>query len=147
MIEDKLKEKVQRLLCDDLTTIEKEELLVLLQGSQELQNYYQRSKLSWEKLENLEQVEPANSYMSRFWSKAAENKKKSFWFFDVFNLNWKFAGSFTVFIIAAFFSVNYYLSTVNEEISFNSEDEEILYQLDNAITLNSDSSLEVYGPW
>ncbi|MGH7884544.1 MAG: hypothetical protein ACRENO_02475, partial [Thermodesulfobacteriota bacterium] len=131
MVDDRLKEKVQGLLCDDLNPIEKDELNRLLQDSKELQNYYHNSKLSWEKLGNLEEVEPSNSYMSSFWIKVAENKKKSFWSFEVFHLNWKFAGSFSVFLIAVFFSVNYYLSTTNEEISFNSEEEEILNQLDN----------------
>ncbi len=146
MIDDKLKEKVQMLICGDLEAGEKAQVELLINESSELQSYYKSSKLSWDNLDNLAGIEPSKSFVTDFWKKADKEKNKGFRFFDFFKFNWKLAGSFAVFFVASAFFINNYFSDVNSGFTF-SEDVEILNQLDNAITLNSDSSLEVYGPW
>lgn len=146
MIDDKLKEKIQMLICGDLESNEIDKLQIALNGSKELQNYYQSSKLALDKLNDIPEIEPSSSYVSDFWNKVDKNKSNRFWLFNIFKINWQLAGSFAVFFIASAFFVNSYFSNGNSEFAF-SEDVEIMNQLDSAITLNSDSSLEVYGPW
>lgn len=146
MIDNKLKENIQMLICGDLERENKAELEAAIKSSDELQNYYHSSKLAWDKLDNLSEIEPSKTYVSDFWKKADNDKNKAFNIFKFLGFQWKLAGSVAVFLIASFFTLNYYGSESINEFTF-SEDVEIMNQLDNAITLNSDSSLEVYGPW
>lgn len=147
MIKNEIKEKIQMLLCGDLPEDEKSDLDKMIGDSKEIKNYYLKSKALWQNLESLDEIQPSNNYVSKFWKKVDQKEKTGFDLFLYFRSYWKFAGSFAVFFIAAVFVINSYTANDNTEFVINSDDEEILNQLDNAITLNGDSTLEVYGPW
>lgn len=142
-----IKEKIQMLLCGDLSLEEKKEIEKLIGQSVEINNYYLKSKDLWKDLESLDEIQPSNNYITKFWNKVEEKENSRFDLMLYLRNYWRFAGSFAVIIIAGVFVINSYTGNESADFVLNPDDQEILNQLDNAITLNGDSTLEVYGPW
>ncbi len=143
MLEDKLKEKIHRYILNDLTPGEEQEVLQLLQESEEIQNYIKLSRLTWDALDDIPSIEPESNYMGKFWEKVEEENSKKFNIFEYLNLNWAFVGSFAVFCLVSVFIINIYISNRGYDLS----DEELITQLEDSIAVNSSSSLDVFGPW
>lgn len=147
MIREEIKTKIQMYICDDLTGEKRLSVEKLISESEEVKEYYLKSREVWDNLENIDEISPSERYVSDFWKKADEKENTGFDPFFFLKNHWKLAGSFAVFMIAAAFLINSYNYSNTQEFVISSDDEEILNQLDNAITLNGDSALEVYGPW
>ena len=151
-MEDSIKEKIQSYLQGDLEEAESKELESLFSNSSELNDYISSSNTVWEMLDGLEDVEPDKNYISRFWNTVEEtstSEKRSFFdYFKLGNKKFVFASSFVTFLIVSAFLVNFFvLNQGGSEYVFNQADEELLDNLDHAITLNSPDNLQVFGPW
>ena len=151
MIKEDIKEKIQSYISGELTDIESSEIRKLIETSQEANSYYQEIKSMWSMLENFEKIEPNPDYISNFWNKVEnETSRNKFSFFDLFNLNkkWAFAGAFGVFIIVCSFVINSYVgNNGNNNYVNNLDDESLLTNLDESISLRTPDSLNIYGPW
>ena len=63
-------------------------------------------------------------------------------------MRFAFAGSFGVFIVICSFIINSYVGNNGDNIYLNtSEDESLLTNLDESISLKTPESLDIYGPW
>ncbi|MGI9535136.1 MAG: hypothetical protein ACR2NW_09305, partial [Thermodesulfobacteriota bacterium] len=149
MINEDIKEKINIYISGELSDIESAEVNKLIESSQEINTYYQEIKKTWGMLDNFETIEPGSDYVSKFWNKAEiETKRNKFSFFDLFNLNkkWAFAGSFGVFIIVCSFVINSYVGNNGNDIYFNNlDDESLLTNLDESINARTPDSLNIYG--
>ena len=151
MINEDIKEKINSYISGELTEKESVEVQKLIDSSIEVKAYYQEITDMLEILDKYESIDPSADYIPRFWNKVeSESKRKKFSFYDLFDLNkkWAFAGSFGVFIIVCSFVINSYIGNNGNEIEFNNlDDESLLTNLDESINPRTPDSLNIYGPW
>ena len=143
MLNDKIKEEIQKYILDELDQEKKLEITALINSSGDARKYYELSKLTWDKLDEAAKVEPNPNYISNFWNTVAQQPSSGFDFFGLFKNRFAYVGSFAVFCIISVFIINMYLS--NNGVSLT--DEEILVQFEDSLAVSTDSSLDVFGPW
>lgn len=152
-MDESYKQKIQTYLSGDMNKEESLEVEKLLAGSLEIQNYTRDSQSIWNMLDTVDDISPDDNYIAKFWDAVSgieKNENKGV--FNLFNL-WKkkttFAASFATFLIISAILVNFFVidQGENNKYVYNKADEELLDNLDRAITLNTPEYLRVYGPW
>lgn len=115
--------------------------------------YYRRSQILWELLDGIEEIEPEENYIGRFWDKVdkqkiEENSGVVGWIKTI-KLNWAFAGAFATICIVSIFT----FAIIQDDFKSDSftktdiQDERILKDLDMAISRDTSDVLAIYGPW
>ena len=152
-MDESYKEKVQSYLSGDLDMEESLEVEKLLAESQEIQNYKKDSQSIWNLLETVDEVSPDDNFISRFWDTVSKTEKNEnegvFNLFNFWNKKLTFAASFVTFLIVSAILINFFVINHddNSKYVYDKADEELLDNLDHAITLNTPEYLRVYGPW
>lgn len=152
-MDESYKEKIQSYLSGDMNKEKSLEVEKLLAGSLEIQDYTRDSQSIWNMLDTVDDISPDDNYIARFWNAISEiekNENKSvFNLFNLWNKKTTFAASFATFLIISAILVNFFVIDQggNNKYVYDKADEELLDNLDRAITLNTPEYLRVYGPW
>ena len=151
MIKEDIQEKINSYISGELSEDESIEVKQLIESSEEVRAYYEQISGMWRTLDDIENIEPRQDYISQFWKKVeVEESKRRSSFLNLFSLNkkWAFAGSFGVFVVICSFVINSYVGINGNGNYVNSlDDETILTNLDESINPRTPDSLNVYGPW
>lgn len=151
MIDDLTKQQIDDYFSGELNENDTRSLLQNVDSSEELKQYFTESEKLWDMMKSAEQLEPLSDYIERFWnnvSKDEEKNKKFFAFFEYFSLKWRFVGSLAVFLIIGTVVVNNFILEEEESgFVYEADDELLINNMDEALSKNTDESLNIFGPW
>lgn len=152
MLDDITKEKIQSYLCGDLEDDESRKIDALVEETSSLKKYLEDSKSTYSFLDSIEDVIPSENYISRFWNSVSEAETQYnegfLSFITNWNIKWVFASSLATFLIVSAILINFIVLDSGTNIVYNdAADEELLVNLDQAITLGTLETLDVFGPW
>ncbi len=151
MIDEITIQKIEDYLSGELSDEEAGNLISKIDNSEDLKEYFLESQKLWNFMGSADIIEPKGDYVTKFWnnvSREEEKRKKSFFNFNFFNRKWAFVSSFAVFLLLSTIIVNNFV--IEEEKTgyvYDAEDELLINNLEDALSMNSSEQLNVYGPW
>lgn len=106
----------------------------------------------WNILDNWDRIEPGEDFVAGFWKRISEDDVKGNGILDFLRnlrLNWALGVALAVIMIVSVMTLNIFQSDrANVVFTENDEaDEELLIELDKAISRETATSLDIYGPW
>ena len=151
MIDEITIQKIEDYLSGELSDEEAGNLISKIDNSEDLKEYFLESQKLWNFMGSADIIEPKGDYVTKFWnnvSREEEKRNKSFFDFNFFNRKWAFVSSFAVFLLLSTIIVNNFV--IEEEKTgyvYDAEDELLINNLEDALSMNSSKQLNVYGPW
>jgi len=151
MIDEITIQKIEDYLSGELSDEEAGNLISKIDNSEDLKEYFLESQKLWNFMGSADIIEPKGDYVTKFWnnvSREEEKRNKSFFNFNFFNRKWAFVSSFAVFLLLSTIIVNNFV--IEEEKTgyvYDAEDELLINNLEDALSMNSSEQLNVYGPW
>jgi len=151
MIDEITIQKIEDYLSGELSEEEAGNLISKIDNSEDLKEYFLESQKLWNFMGSADIIEPKGDYVTKFWnnvSREEEKRNKSFFNFNFFNRKWAFVSSLAVFLLLSTIIVNNFV--IEEEKTgyvYDAEDELLLNNLEDALSMNSSEQLNVYGPW
>jgi hypothetical protein len=114
--------------------------------------FFRESNELWNILDNWDRVEPGDDFVAGFWKRVSEEdvkKNKILDFFRNLKLNWALGAALAVIMVVSVITLNVFHSDrANVVFTENDEaDEELLIKLDKAISRETATALDIYGPW
>ena len=148
------RELIQRYIEGDVTIEERQKIESDIVGKADLNEYIKRSEAVWNLLDSVDNIEPNPNYISNFWNKVREehNNEASGILQKLknFNTKWVFITSFATILLVSSLLINIFVmqhENINNNLSFNTEDEIIFNNLDKSLTKKTAAYLDVFGPW
>jgi len=151
MIDEITIQKIEDYLSGELSDEEAGNLISKIDNSEDLKEYFLESQKLWNFMGSADIIEPKGDYVTKFWnnvSREEEKRNKSFFNFNFFNRKWAFVSSFAVFLLLSTIIVNNFV--IEEEKTgyvYDAEDELLINNLEDALSMNSSEQLNVFGPW
>jgi len=151
MIDEITIQKIEDYLSGELSEEEAGNLISKIDNSEDLKEYFLESQKLWNFMGSADIIEPKGDYVTKFWnnvSREEEKRNKSFFDFNFFNRKWAFVSSFAVFLLLSTIIVNNFV--IEEEKTgyvYDAEDELLINNLEDALSMNSSEQLNVFGPW
>ena len=151
MIDEITIQKIEDYLSGELSDEEAGNLISKIDNSEDLKEYFLESQKLWNFMGSADIIQPKGDYVTKFWnnvSREEEKRNKSFFNFNFFNRKWAFVSSLAVFLLLSTIIVNNFV--IEEEKTgyvYDAEDELLINNLEDALSMNSSEQLNVYGPW
>ena len=151
MVSEETLQQIDDFFSGELSDTDKYELLSKVESSEELRARFEESRKLWSYMDSAEAIEPEADYIRKFWKKVSEEEEKnskSFFPFNFMNKRLAFATSLAVFLLLSTIMVNNFI--LEEEKTgyvYDADDEILINNLEEALSLNSHHDLNVYGPW
>ncbi len=149
---DELKELILEHTVGRLDQSEKTRVESHLNECKECSRFFMQSNQVWELLDQWDVVEPKKNIATEFWKRISEEGVKRKGLFDYlknFNYNWSYGLAIALILIITVVSFNL-LEFQRTKVVFteiDKADEELLIQVDRAISRETAKSLEIYGTW
>lgn len=117
--------------------------------------FFGQSNQVWNLLDEWDVIEPRKDIVTNFWERVSEEDVRGKGIFDFFKnlkLNWSFGVALAVIAVIMIISVISFniFEFKRTKVVFTENDkadEELLIQVDSAISKETAKSLEIYGPW
>ena len=151
MVSEETLQQIDDFFSDELSDTDKSELLSKVESSEEVRARFEESRKLWSYMDSAESIEPEPDYIRKFWKEVSEEEEKnskSFFPFNFMNKRLAFATSLAVFLLLSTIMVNNFI--LEEEKTgyvYDADDELLINNLEEALSLNSHHGLNVYGPW
>ncbi len=151
MIDEITIHKIEDYLSGELSDEDAGNLLSKIDDSEELKEYFIESQKLWDFMGSADIIEPTGDYITRFWnnvSREEEKRNKSFFNFNFINKKWAFVSSLAVFLLLSTIIVNnFVLEEEKTGYVYDADDELLINNLEDALSMNSSEQLNLYGPW
>jgi hypothetical protein len=118
----------------------------------ECYRFFRQSNQVWDLLDEWDVIEPKKDIVTNFWQRVSEEDPKGrgiFDFFKNFKLSWSRTIALTVILIISVISFNIFEPEQTRVVFSESDkaDEELLIELDKAVSRETARGLSIYGPW
>ena len=147
-----LKELILEYTVGDLDQSEKIRVESHLRECQECSLFFRESNQAWNLMDEWDVVEPKQNIATEFWKRVSEEDVKGEGIFDFFKnleLNWSLGLALAVILIISVISFNIFESQRTKVVftEIDKADEELLIQVDRAVSRETAKSLDIYGLW
>jgi predicted anti-sigma-YlaC factor YlaD len=114
--------------------------------------FFRQSNEVWDLLDEWDVIEPKRDLVTNFWRSVSEEDSKGIRisdFFKSFRLGWSRAIALAVILIISVISFNIFEPEQTRVVFTESDkaDEELLIELDRAVSRETARGLSIYGPW
>lgn len=149
---NELKESILEYKVGNLDQSEKIRVESHLRECKECNLFLMQSNQVWDLLDEWDIVEPKQNIATEFWKRVSEEDVKGKGIFDYLKnlkLNWSFGAALAVILIVSVLTFNVFEFRRTEVVftEIDEADEELLIQVDRAISRETAKSLEIYGAW
>ncbi len=147
-----LKELILEYAAGNLDQSEKLRVESHLKECKECYLFFRQSNQVWDLLDEWDVIEPKEDIVTNFWERVSGEEIREKGIFDFFKnlkLNWSFGVALAVIMIISVISFNIF-EFKRTEVVFTEKDkadEELLIELDRAVSRETARGLDIYGPW
>ncbi|MBI2487225.1 MAG: zf-HC2 domain-containing protein [Deltaproteobacteria bacterium] len=147
-----LKELILEYTAGNLDQSEKLRVESHLKECKECYLFFGQSNQVWDLLDEWDIIEPKEDIVTNFWERVSEEEIRGKGIFDFFKnlkLNWSFGVALAVIMIISVISFNIFEFKRTKVVFTENDkaDEELLIELDRAVSRKTARGLDIYGPW